>query len=217
MSIRILLADDHAMFRQGLCSLLSAERGFEVVGQAEDGQSAVELCDELQPHVVVMDITMPVLNGIEATRILRMQHPDVKVIVLSMHSTRRFMSEALKAGASAYLLKDGSFQELLTAIRAVMEGKSYLSPSVTPAVVDDYVRHVPESKRSVGSTLTARERQVLQLIAEGGSTKEIAHRLHLSVKTIETHRAQIMSKLRIHSIAGLTKFAISEGLTSPEP
>jgi DNA-binding NarL/FixJ family response regulator len=217
MSIRILLADDHVMFRQGLCSLLSAEKDMEIVAQAQDGREAVELCGKVQPHLVVMDITMPGLNGIEATRMIRSQWPGVKIIALSMHSTRRFMSEALKAGASGYLLKDGSFQELLAAIAAVMEGKSYLSPSVTNTVVDDYVRHVPEARRAVTNALTAREREVLQLIAEGGSTKEIAHRLHVSVKTIETHRAQIMSKLRIHSIAGLTKYAINEGLTSPEP
>ena len=217
MITRILLADDHEIFLEGLRSLLERERDIELIGEAPDGRVAVDLARELSPHVVIMDITMPRLNGIEATRLIVAHDPSVKVIALSMHSNRRFMAEVLKAGAAGYLLKESAVAELLTAIRAVMEGKAYLSPKITSAIVDDYVRHVPLERGVAYGALTGREREVLQLLAEGSTTKEMAARLHVSVKTIETHRAQIMEKLRIRSIAGLTKFAIHEGLTSPEP
>jgi DNA-binding NarL/FixJ family response regulator len=217
MATRILLADDHEIFLEGVRALLQKQHDFEVVGEARDGRTAVQLCEQLSPNVVVMDITMPHLNGIEATRKIRAADRGVKVVALSMHSTRRFMTEVLKAGAAGYLLKESAVAELILAIRTVMTGKPYLSPRVTDVVLDAYVRHVPTGSSVAFDTLTMREREVLQLVAEGQTTKEIAARLNVSVKTIEAHRSQVMDKLRIHSVAGLTKFAINEGLTAPEP
>ena len=217
MTTRILLVDDHEIFLQGLRGLLEKQHDMLVVGEAPDGRKAVEMARELSPHLVIMDMTMPGLNGVEATRMIVGDDAGAKVIVLSMHSTRRFMTEALKAGASGYLLKESAVAELILAIRTVMSGKSYLSPKVTGAVLDAYVRHVPDGHSAAVGALTARERQVLQLVAEGKTTKEIANLLHVSVKTIEAHRGQVMEKLRIHSVAGLTKFAVNEGLTPPEP
>jgi len=217
MAIRILLADDHDIVRQGLRSLLEKQPDMQVVGEAADGRTAVALALELSPDIIVMDITMPGLNGIEATRQIHAERPLARIIALSMHSTRRFMAEILKAGASSYLLKESVVGELVTAIRTVRAGNAYLSPRATDVVVDEYVRHSPHEHGASFGTLTAREREVLQLIAEGKSTKEAANMLQVSVKTIESHRAQIMAKLRIHSVAGLTKFAINEGLTSSEP
>ena len=189
----------------------------EVVAEANDGRSAVQLAQELQPDVVVMDVGMPGLNGIEATRQITNREPDAKVVALSMHSDRRFMGEMLKAGAKGYLLKDGAFEELATAIRSVVANKVYLSPRIADVVVDDYVRRTPGqngSDTSAFAKLTPREREVLQLMAEGRATKEIAMDLKVSIKTVETHRRQIMEKLQIHSVAELTKYAIREGLTS---
>jgi DNA-binding NarL/FixJ family response regulator len=217
MGIRILLADDHEIMREGLRSLLEKQRDMQVIAEAQDGRDAVEKALELRPDVVVMDITMPELNGIEATRRITGEDSGIRVVALSMHSTRRFMTEVLKAGASGYLLKECAVAELIQAIRTVVAGRSYLSPAVTEAVVEDYVRHVPSNGGAAFASLSPREREVLQLIAEGKATKEIAAALQVSVKTIEAHRAQIMEKLHIHSVAGLTKFAIHEGLTSPEP
>ena len=217
MTTRVLLVDDHEIFLEGLRSLLEKQHDLEVVGEAQDGRTAVQMAKELSPDLVIMDITMPGLNGIEATRMI-VADDDVsaKVIALSMHSTRKFMAELLKAGASGYLLKESAVAELIGAIRTVMAGKAYLSPKVTNAVLDDYVRHVPTDSSASFSSLTAREREVLQLVAEGKTTKEMAACLHVSVKTIEAHRTHIMEKLRIDSIAGLTKFAIREGITSPD-
>ena len=217
MTTRILLADDHAIFLEGVRGLLEKQHDLQVVGEAPDGRTAVDMARDLSPHVVIMDITMPVMNGIEATRLIVAEDAGTKVIALSMHSTRRFMSEVLKAGAVGYLLKESAVSELILAIRTVMSGKAYLSPKVTDVVLDDYVRHVPTGRGAAFSALTPRERQVLQLVAEGRTTKEIAALLNVSGKTIEAHRSQVMEKLRIHSVAGLTKFAVSEGLTSPEP
>jgi DNA-binding NarL/FixJ family response regulator len=217
MPTRILLVDDHEIFLEGLRGLLDKQRDMEVVGEARDGRAAVAAAREVVPDVVVMDITMPGLNGIEATRMIVAELPATRVVALSMHSTRRFMAEVLKAGASGYLLKESAVAELLLAIRTVTAGRAYLSPRITDAVVDDYVRHVPSERSVAFSSLTPREREVLQLVAEGKSTKEIAALLHVSIKTVEAHRAQVMDKLRIHSVAGLTKFAVNEGLTPPEP
>jgi DNA-binding NarL/FixJ family response regulator len=218
MRTRILLADDHAILREGLHNLLQTQHDMEVVGEAADGRAAVELAAELAPHVVVMDVAMPELNGIEATRrIVAEGGGRVKVIALSMHSNRGFMAEMLRAGASGYLLKKSSGAELLTAIRAVLNGQVYLSPAITGAVVDDFVRYVPAGRNAAFAALSPREREVLQLVAEGRTTKEVARWLHVSVKTVEAHRSQIMDKLHIRSIAGLTKFAVQEGITSPEP
>ena len=214
MKVRILLADDHKIIRDGLRSLLQKEADFEVVAEAEDGQTAVRTAQELLPDVVIMDIGMPDLNGIEATRQIQAKGDDVKVLALSMHSDRRFVAEMLKAGASGYLLKDSDFAELAQAIRVIVRGGTYLPPSLTNLLVQNYVRKPVGEEASVFSVLTAREREVLQLMAEGKSTKLLAAHLHISMKTVETHRQNIMEKLDIHSVAELTKYAIREGLTS---
>ncbi len=214
MSIKILLADDHRITRQGLRSLLEKEPDMEVVAEAEEGRTTVRLACELLPDVVVMDVSMPDLNGMEATRQILAELPNVKVIALSMHSDNLFVSEMLKSGASGYLLKDCAFEELARAIHVVVDGKTYLSPAISGVVVDEYLHHLTKTESPGSKVLTDREREVLQLIAEGNSTKQVALKLHISVKTVETHRRQIMSKLNIHTIAELTKYAIRQGLTS---
>lgn len=216
MRIRVVLADDHAIVRHGLSRAIQQEDDMEVVGQAEDGHAAIELARELSPDVVIMDITMPDLNGIEATREIRRESPNVKVIALSMHSAKRYVTEMFKAGAAGYLLKDCDFEELARAIRTVANGNIYVSPSVSSVVVGDFVHGEQESKSSAFSVLTQREREVLQLLAEGKTTKQIALRLYISPKTVEAHRLHIMTKLDIDNVAQLTKYAIQEGLTSPE-
>jgi DNA-binding NarL/FixJ family response regulator len=214
MSIRILLADDHGIIRQGLRSLLEKEPDMQVVGEAEDGRRAIELVNECSPDIVIMDITMPNLNGVEATRHITGESSKSKVIALSIHSNRRFVADMLKAGASGYILKECLSDELVQAIRTVSTGGRYLSPRITDVVIDDYVKRLSTTPESRIATLTARERQVLQLLAEGKSTKQIALDLHVSSKTIEANRRRIMEKLDIHSIAELTKYAVREGLTS---
>jgi len=216
MSIRVFLADDHQIVREGLRTLLEKQPGMEVVGEAKTGREAVQLVQGLLPHVIIMDIGMPDLNGIEATRQIVAKTQSVKVIALSMHSDRRFVVEMLKAGASGYLLKDSAFKELAQAIRAVMVNRVYLSPKIADLVIKDYIRLSPKTEFSIFSLLTPRERQVLQLLSEGKTTKRIGSDLQVSVKTVETYRQQIMEKLNIHSIAELTKYAIREGLTSLE-
>ncbi|HOO89621.1 MAG TPA: response regulator transcription factor [Syntrophales bacterium] len=216
MNIKIILADDHKIVRDGLRTLIEKETGMEVVAEAEDGRSAVKMAKKLLPHIVIMDITMPDLNGIDATRAIFEETSGVKVIALSMHSDRRFVSGMLEAGASAYLLKDSAFEELATAIRAVVANQIYLSPKIADIVVRRFVSKSASTERSAFTELTKREREVLQLLAEGVSTKEIAGHLNLSIKTVETHRANIMSKLDIHTISELVKYAIREGLTSLE-
>ncbi|HYO10680.1 MAG TPA: response regulator transcription factor [Tepidisphaeraceae bacterium] len=216
MGMRILLADDHQIVREGLRTLLNQHDDMEVIGEAADGRRAVELATELAPDVVVMDVGMPGLNGIEATRQISLKGPETTVVALSMHSDRRFMGEMLKAGAKGYLLKDGAFEELATAIRSVCDDKVYLSPKIADVVVDDYVRRQGPAEPGAFAKLTPREREVLQLMAEGRATKEIAMDLRVSIKTVETHRRQIMEKLNIYSVAELTKYAIREGLTSLE-
>jgi len=214
---RILLADDHKIVCEGLRNLLEKQPNMEVVGEAADGRTAVAMAKQLLPDVVIMDIAMPGLNGIEAARQIVQESRNVKVITLSMHSDKRFVAEMLKAGASGYLLKDSAFEELTAAVKTVLSGKVYLSPNVAGVVVDEYVRRKPPHDSAGGfSILTSKEREVLQLLAEGRSTKEIAVRLKVSVKTIETHRQHIMDKLDIHSVAELTKYAIREGMTSLE-
>ena len=216
MSIRILLADDHKITRQGLRSLLEKQDDMEVVAEAEEGRTAVRLAREFSPHIVIMDVSMPDLNGVEATRQIVERTPDVRVIALSMHSDSLFVTEMLKSGASGYLLKDCAFEELTLAIRAVVDGKTYLSPSISGVVVDDYLHRLSKTAYAGPDVLTNREREVLQLMAEGKSTKRIALELHISAKTVETHRRQIMNKLDIHTVAELTKYAIRKGLTSLE-
>ena len=217
MSIRVILADDHAIVRHGLSKLLQQEEDMEVIAQAEDGHSTVELTKELSPDMVIMDIGMPDLNGIEATRQIIRDFPQVKVIGLSMHSGQKFVSEMLKAGASGYLLKDCALEELTTAIKTVAAGKIYLSPDITDIVVENFVRHSENTETSAFSLLSQREREVLQLMAEGKTTKQIARHLYISPKTVEGHRLRLMAKLKMDSVAQLTKYAIQEGLTSPEP
>jgi DNA-binding NarL/FixJ family response regulator len=212
--MKVLLADDHKIVRDGLRNLLEKDQDIEVAGEAEDGREALQLARKLSPDVVIMDIAMPDLNGIEATRQILSEIQDVKVVALSMHSDKRFVSEMLKAGASAYLLKDCAFEELITAIRTIMKGKIYLSPGIAGVVIEDYIRKGTKKDSSVFSLLSDREREVLQLMAEGRTTKEVAAHLNVSIKTVETHRTNIMTKLDIHSIAELTKYAIREGLTT---
>ncbi len=212
MLIKVLLADDHQIIREGLRSLVNREPDMEVVAEADNGRMAVQLNEKRAPDVVIMDINMPDLNGMEATRQIVSTTPNVKIVALSMLSDHRFITGMIKAGASGYLLKDCAFKELSQAIRTVAEGKIYLSPAISGAI-REFVSELPETA-SVSVELTAREREVIQLIAEGKSTKEIADILHVSVKTIETHRQNVMKKLRISSVAELTKYAIREGLTS---
>ena len=214
MPVRIVIADDHRIVREGLRHLLEKRTDFKVVAEAADGESAVRLARELSPDVVIVDISMPGLNGIEATRRILAERPGVKVLALSMHSDRRFVIETLKAGASGYLLKDSAFDELARAIEVVMARGAFLSPAITDMVVRDYVAQAGGDGDAAFSVLTAREREVLQLMAEGESTKAIAGRLAVSVKTVESYRQQIMEKLDLHSVAELTKYAIREGLTS---
>jgi DNA-binding NarL/FixJ family response regulator len=214
MVIKILLADDHEIVREGLRNLLEKQEGFEVVAEAEDGLTAVKKAKKLSPDLIIMDIGMPDLNGIEATRQILAESPHIKIIALSMHAETRFVSEMLKAGASAYLLKDSAFEELIQAIQASRSNKIYLSPSIAEKVIKNYITSFPRESFSPFSILTQREREVIQLIAEGKSTKKIASLLFLSIKTIETHRQNIMEKLDLHSVAELTKYAIREGLTS---
>ena len=216
MSIRILLADDHKITRQGLRSLLDKQSDMEVVAEAEEGRTTVRLVRELLPDVVIMDVSMPDLNGMEAARQITREFGNVRIVALSMHSDSLFVTEMLKSGASGYLLKDCAFEELARAIRAVVAGKTYLSPSISGVVVDDYLHRLSKADFSGLDILTSREREVLQLLAEGKSTKQIALKLHISVKTVETHRRQIMNKLDIHTVAELTKYAIRKGLTSLE-
>ena len=217
MSIKILLADDHKIVRDGLRSLLENQPDMEVVGEAENGRMAVQLSRDRKPQVVIMDISMPDLNGMEATRQMLKDLPDVKVIALSMHSDRRYVFGMFNAGASGFLLKDCAFEELASAINTVVANQPYLSPSIAGTVIEDFVRSTFSAESSATAVLTAREREVLQLLAEGRSTKEIASQLHVSVKTVETHRRRIMDKLGLRGIPELTKYAIREGLTSLDP
>jgi DNA-binding NarL/FixJ family response regulator len=202
------------MMRGGLRMVLEQNEELTVVGEAEDGRETVRLAKKLSPDVVVMDIAMPDMNGIEATRQIISERPGAKVIALSMHSERHFVSEMLKAGAMAYLLKQCAVDELLIAIKTVLKNQTYLSPCISGVVVDHFVRSTSKSESTAFSHLSDREREVLQLMAEGKTTKEIAFQLHLSIKTIETHRMKVMEKLDIHTVAELTKYAIREGLTS---
>jgi len=209
---RVLLADDHKILRQGLRTLLEQEKDIQIVGEADNGRSSVKLTGELAPDVVIMDVAMPDLNGIDATRRITEAEPRARVLALSMHSDGRYVKGMLQAGARGYILKDCAAEELTHAIRTVMAGQIYVSPGVTGTIVNDYVRQLTAADEP--TTLTRREREVLQLLAEGGSTANIAAGLHLSVKTIETHRKRIMDKLGLRSIAELTKYAIREGITT---
>ena len=216
MSTRILLADDHRVLRLGLRALLGADPAMEIVGEAADGHDAVKSARELSPDVVLMDVTMPGLSGAPATRRILAEHPHTRVVALSMHSDGRYVAEMLIAGASAYLLKTCDREELIRAINLVCAGRKYLSPEITDEVVRDYVRDVSRAAFADAPDLSERQCEVLQLLAEGLASKQIAARLHVSVKTVTAHRQNIMNKLDIHSVAELTKYAIRRGLTSLE-
>ena len=214
MNIRMLLVDDHKMMREGLRALLQSVPDFEIVGQAADGREALDLVRTLSPDIVVMDVGMPELNGVEATRRIRTEHPGVKVIALSTHTDKRYVLHMLEAGASGYVLKIAAYDELLRAVRAVSLGKTYLSPEVAGAVVERSTSPHDGSAVSAYSTLGSREREVLQLVAEGKTSAETAKEMHISTKTVETHRRNIVQKLGLHGTAELTKYAVREGLTS---
>lgn len=215
MGIRIFLADDHQVLRDGLRAILSREPDIEMVGEASNGRDALRMVGELQPDILVIDIGMPGLNGIEATRQIVAENPDVKVVALSMHQDRQYVLAMLDAGAWGYVLKQSAGDELLRAIRAVTRNQKYLSPDVAGFVVDSYVgRLFPED--SANYVLGAREREVLQLLAEGKTSKQIAADLHIAVSTVEAHRRNMMKKLDIHSVAELTKYALRQGITSLE-
>ncbi len=211
--IRIILADDHHLVRNGIRALLEKAGDFEIVGEAADGQEAVELVESLQPEVLIMDIGMPRLNGIQATERVRALNKGPQVLILSMHSSPLLVRKALQAGAKGYLLKRSVTEELLLAIRAVSQGDTYLSPPIAGIVADGFLLSKPENvETSLMDTLTSREREVLQLIAEGNTNPSIAQKLNISISTVERHRANLMAKLDAHDVAGLTRFAIQNGL-----
>ncbi len=216
--IRVVLADDHALVRAGIRALLTGIAGIEVVGEAQDGHEVIQLVDRLRPRLVLMDIAMPGLNGLEATVRIVKKHPGTAVIILSMYASEEYALQALKAGASGYLLKDADLAELELGILAVGRGETYLSPAVSKHLVADYRRRAAgQDQPDPLERLTSRHREVLQLIAEGHTTKDIAGKLKLSIKTVETHRAQLMDRLDIHDVAGLVRFAIRSGLIASGP
>jgi DNA-binding NarL/FixJ family response regulator len=212
--LRVLLVDDHALVRAGIRSLLQELPNVEVVAEASDGAQALQIAEREQPDVVLMDIAMKGMNGLEAAAKLRERQPGVKVVILSMHTSEEYVLLALRAGASAYLIKDSATAELGLALDSVMRGETYLSPAISRQVVDGYVQRVGSGAGA--DPLTQRQREVLKHIAEGRSTKEIAFELTLSVKTIETHRAQIMERLGIRDVAGLVRYAMRVGIVPPE-
>lgn len=214
-SIRVLLADDHTLVRAGIRGLLEGLSGVEVVGEAGDGQEALQLAEALRPDVVLLDVGMPGLNGLEAARRLAMLDVAMRVVILSMHNSEEYVLRALRAGCAGYLLKGSAVSELEIAVRAVARGESYLSPAVSKQVVDEYVGRTGRAADPLDA-LTPRQREILQLVAEGHTSKEIAQRLALSFKTVEAHRAQIMERLGLHDITGLVRFAVRVRLVTPE-
>ncbi|UFS72535.1 response regulator transcription factor [Geomonas sp. RF6] len=214
MAIKVLLVDDHRLVREGVRRILEGEPSIEVVGEADTGRLAVSMAKELGSGVVLMDLSMPDMNGIDAIRQISADAPDVRCVVLSMHSTPRFVTEAIGAGAKGYLLKDSAGKELMEAIRAVARDTVYLSPAIAGVIVHDYHRRFSSAAPVEEPVISARERQVLQAYAEGKNTKEIAYHLGLSIKTIESHRAQIMKKLGLRTVADMVRYAIREGIIS---
>ncbi len=215
MPTRVVLADDHVLIRAGLRALLHSLPNIEVIGEASDGHEAIDVIARQQPDVVIMDIGMPGLNGVDSTRRIVKQSPDTRVIILSMHANEEYVGRALEAGAMGYVLKGAEPAELELVLKAVMRGETYLSPSIAKHLVQDYLSHRKDKTPSLPD-LTARQREVLQLVAEGCSTKDIANRLKLSVKTVDTHRSELMHRLDIHDVAGLVRYAIRTGLVSTE-
>ena len=213
MSVKILIADDHKIMRDGLRTLLEKEKGLDVIAEAQNGRETIRLAEQLKPDIIIMDISMDDLNGIDATRSILARKPAPRIIALSMHNDKRFVAGMFEAGALGYLLKDCAYDELLQAIRQVMSGRTYLCSMISGVVVRDYIQRMRKNEPSL---LSQREKEILQLLAEGSTTKRIADQLQVSVKTVETHRQHIMEKLNIFSIAELTKYAIKEGITSLE-
>lgn len=213
-TIRVLLAEDHTIVRKGLRSLLDRDIGIKIVGEAEDGREAVKKAEKLQPDVVVMDIAMPGLNGLEATRQLKKRFPEMKFIILTVHDNEEYILQTLRAGASGYLIKKAAPADLIEAIQAVHRGDSFLSPSISKTVIDEYIRQAEIKSESdiIYGKLTNREREVFQLIIEGHKNREIGNLLHVSPKTVETHKANIMKKLNISSTAELVRYAMDKGL-----
>lgn len=212
MAIRVLLVDDHIVLRDGLKSLLNHESDIEVIGDVGDGREAISAVESLQPDVILTDISMPGLNGIESVRMLRHEHPTLKIIILSMHSGQEYVLQSLQAGANGYVVKQADASEVLAAIRSVMAGGAYLSPTISKHLIDDYLSQTPEEISA--PKLTTREREVAQLIAEGQSTREISETLTISVKTVETHRMNIMKKLNAKSATDIIKYALKKGWIS---
>jgi len=213
MKLRILLVDDHTILREGLRSLIEKDPLTVVVGEAGNGAEAVRLTGELRPDLVIMDLTMPVMNGIDATREITGRYPETRVLALSMESDRYFVVEVLKAGATGYLLKDTAFAELLEGVHAVARGETFLPRKIATLLVKEFLQCIPEEVSPVYENLTSREREILQLVADGKSTKEIAFQLGISIKTVENQRYAIMQKLQLFSIAELTKYAVRHGLS----
>jgi two-component system response regulator NreC len=211
MNVKIIIADDHKIMRDGLRNLLEKESGMEVVAEAKNGREAVRLAEQLRPDILIMDITMDDLNGMDATRAIVAKDLGTRVIALSMHADKRFVAGMFEAGAMAYLLKECAYDELLQAIRQVLGGRTYLCSMISGVVIRDYIQRM---RKNESSLLSPREKEILQLMAEGSTTKRIADQLKVSVKTVETHRQHVMEKLNIFSIAELTKYAIKEGITS---
>ena len=215
--IRVLLAEDHTIVRKGIRALLDAEPDIDVVGEAENGREAVTKAEALQPDMVIMDHTMPLLNGLEATRQIRRQQPAIRVLILTMHTNEAYVFQFLQAGAAGYLVKQTAPTDLVTAIRAIHRGDSFLSPAISKAVIEEYVRTGEAAGKGAPDTaLTEREREVLQLIAEGFTNQEIGQQLQISVKTVGVHRLNLMQKLDLHNLADLTKYAIRMGIIGLE-
>jgi DNA-binding NarL/FixJ family response regulator len=216
MAIRVLLVDDHHIVRDGMRALIERQEGMEVAAEAENGRKALQMARRHKPDIVIMDIGMPDLNGIDASRKILEELPEIRIIALSMHGDKQFVQGMLRAGVKGYLIKDCASEELIRSIRVVRSGNVYISPYVATFMIEDFLHPLPENVSSFHTELSTREREVLQLIAEGRSTKTISEALHISVKTVETHRKNIMDKVNLHTVADLTKYAIRYGLTSVE-
>jgi len=210
--IKVLVADDHTILRQGIKALLDNQEGIEVIGEAKDGREALAIIEETLPDVILMDIAMPGLNGLEATRRIKKKFPRMKVLVLTMYTNEEYIFQILNAGANGYLVKETAFQDLISAIKAVYKNEAFMSPSISKKVINSYIKKAQDDEEQTCEILTTREREILQLIAEGHSSKKIAELLFISPKTVETHRTHIMDKLNIHNRTGLIKYAIRKGM-----